>query len=163
MIDMIFNLQQRLPPHRRLQLAFPDSHHPPAQLLQFLLVPFITLPVAFNLLAPKLTVGMGNMTVQLVPMPKTPVYENHDAILAQYDVRRARQRLHVLAVTVAAREKVTAHNPLRFRVLAPYLRHDGRTLLLAPNIHSIADLSGCKNNHFLQHPRPYLPTIHRFR
>ena len=84
-------------------------------------------------------------------------------ILAQHDVRRARQPFYILAVMVAARKEVTTHNPLRFRVFAPYLRHDGRTLLLAPNIHSIADLSGCKNNHFLQHPRPYLPTIHRFR
>ena len=136
MIDMIFNLQQRLPPHRRLQLAFPDSHHPPAQLLQFLLVPFITLPVAFNLLAPKLTVGMGNMTVQLVPMPKTPVYENHDAILAQYDVRRARQPLHVLAVTVTARKEVTPHNPFRLRVLSLDFRHDGGAFLLVPDVHA---------------------------
>ena len=163
MINMIFNLQQRLLPHHRLQLALPDRHHPPAPLLQLPLVPFITLPVAFNLLAPKLTVGMGNMTIHLVPVPKTTVYENHDAILAQHDVRRARQPFYILAVTIAARKEVTTHNPLRFRVFAPYLRHDGRTLLLAPNIHSIADLSGCKNNHFLQHPRPYLPTIHRFR
>lgn len=163
MINMILNLQQRLLPHRWLQLALPDRHHSPAQLLQFPLVPFITLLVAFNLLAPKLTVGMGNMTVHLVPVPKTTVYENHDAILAQHDVRRARQPFHILAVTVAAQKEVTAHNPLRFRVLAPYLRHDGGTLLLTPNIHSIADLSDCKNNHFLQHPCPYLPTIPRFR
>ena len=72
-----------------------------------------------------------------MPMPETPMYENYDAILAQHNVRRARQPLHVLAVAIAAREEVAAYNPLRFRVPAPYLRHDSRTLLLTPNIHAV--------------------------
>ena len=71
------------------------------------------------------------MPVHLVPVPKAPVYENHNAILAQHDIRRAGQALHVLTVTVTAREEVTADNPLGFRIPAPYPRHDGRTLFLA--------------------------------
>ena len=45
--------------------------------------------------------------------------------------------LYIFAVTVATGEEVTAHDPFRFRVLALDFRHDGGTLLLTPNIHTL--------------------------
>lgn len=86
--------------------------------------------------SPKIAVGMRDMSVHLMSMPKASVYENYDAILTQHDVWCTRQPFHVFAVTVATRKEVTAHNPLWLCVSTPYLRHDGGTLLLAPNIHT---------------------------
>ena len=76
-------------------------------------------------------------TVHLMPVPKTSVNKNHDAVFAQYDIRSSRQPLYIFAVTVATGEEVTAHDPFRFRVLALDFRHDGGTLLLTPNIHTL--------------------------
>ena len=136
MVDVVLNLQQSLLPYRRLQLALPYGHHPPTHLLQFRLVAFVALLVASDFLLPILAVGMRDMPVHLMPMPKAPVDENHDTILAQHDVRRTRQPLHVLAVTVTARKEVTPHNPLRLRVLALDFRHDGGAFLLVPDVHA---------------------------
>ena len=136
MVDVVLNLQQGLLPHGRFQLAFPHGHYPPAHPFQFRLVAFVTLLVASNLLPPILAVGMRDMPVHFMPVPEATVDENHDAILAQHDIRRARQPLHVLAVTVAARKEVTPHNPLRLRVLALDFRHDGGAFLLVPDVHA---------------------------
>lgn len=136
-VDMVLYFQQRLLPRCRFQLALPNRHYSPTHLFQRFLVTSVTLLVALYLLPPKVDIGMRQMPVHLVPVPKAPVYENHNAILAQHDIRRAGQALHVLTVTVTAREEVTADNPLGFRIPAPYPRHDGRTLFLAPNIHAV--------------------------
>lgn len=137
MVDMIFYFQQRLPPYRRLQLAFPHGHHSPAHLFQRFLVTRVTLPVTFDLSFPKITVRMRYMPVYLMSMPKASVYENHNTILTQHDVWRTWQPLHILAVTIAAREEVTAYNPFRFCIPTPYPRHNSRTLFLAPDIHAV--------------------------
>ena len=136
MVDVVLNLQQSLLLYRRLQLALPYGHHPPTHLLQFRLVAFVALLVASDFLLPIPTVGMRNMPIHLMPVPKAPVDENHDAILAQHNIRCARQPLHVLAVTVAARKEVAPHNPFRLRVLALDFRHDGGAFLFVPDVHA---------------------------
>ena len=97
---------QRLFPLRRLQLALPYRDAMPPHFSQFTLFLLITLLVPANLRHPELTIGSWNLAARgvlnyalcimnyalnIVSMPKTPVYENTCAILTKHQVRMSRQ------------------------------------------------------------------------
>lgn len=74
--------------------------------------------------------------VRFMPVPEASVHEYHDPVLAEHNVRRARQSPHVLTIAVAPAPQVAAHDEFRLRVLAVDFRHDGGTLFLVPDIHA---------------------------
>ncbi len=140
MVDVVLDFPQCLLSGCRFQLAFPDGHHRPAHCPQLCLVFFVTLFVPFDFVFPEFLVAFGHGAVRFMSVPEAAVDENDCAVFAQDNIRRTGQPFHVFAVTVAPGEQVAAHNPFRFRVFAPYFRHDGGTLFLAPDVHAVVRL-----------------------
>lgn len=139
-VDVVLHFLQCLFADSRFQLTFPNGHYPPAHFLQLRLVAFVSLLVPFDFILPEVCVAVWNMAIRLVAVPKTAVNEDHDAVFAQYNVGRTRQLLHILAIAVAPMVQVAADDKLRLRVLAFDPRHDGRTFLFVPNIHTHTSL-----------------------
>ena len=85
----------------------------------------IALFVAFYFLFPERGVALGHykVTAAFVPVPEAAVDEDDGAVFAQHYVGGAGQMLDVYAVAVAMGMQVTAHNQLRFGVLALDARH----------------------------------------
>lgn len=74
-------------------VALPHTKHPPAQLLQSLLISAVALNGAFKFLAPELLTcgGCGRETAAFVTVPVTTVHSDHSSVLGQHDVGFARQ------------------------------------------------------------------------
>lgn len=139
-VDVVLHFLQCLFADSWFQLTFPNGHYPPAHFLQLRFVAFVPLLVPFDLLLPEIRVAVWNMAVHLMAVPKTAVNEDHNSVFAQYNIGRARQLLHVLAIAVAPVVQVAADDKFWLSVLAFNPRHDGRTFLFVPNIHTHASL-----------------------
>ena len=139
-VDVVLHFLQCLFADSRFQLTFPNGHYPPAHCLQLRFVAFVPLLVPFDFLLPEVRVAVWNMAIRLVTVPKTAMDEDHDAVFAQYNVGCPRQFLHILAIAVAPVLQVAADDKFRFRVLTFDPRHDGRTSLFVPNIHTHTSL-----------------------
>ena len=114
-----------------LELTFPDDDGVPPHPLQLGATFQVTLAVTLYLLCPKLRVALRQHEVSaiLVPMPEASVYEYHRAVLAQHDVGRARQPLHVHPVAESPAMEVSPHRHLRLGVAAMYAGHASVPLL----------------------------------
>lgn len=107
-VDVVLHFLQCLFADSWFQLTFPNGHYPPAHFLQLRFVAFVPLLVPFDLLLPEIRVAVWNMAVHLMAVPKTAVNEDHNSVFAQYNIGRARQLLHVLAIAVAPVVQVAA-------------------------------------------------------
>ena len=107
------------------QFAPPDDDCVPAEVAQLDAFFYVALFVAFYLLLPEFSVCLGYYKVfaAFVTVPEAAVDEDDCLVLAQYYVGGAGQALDVYAVAVAMGVEVTAHNQLRFGVLALDARH----------------------------------------
>ena len=75
-------------------------------------------------------------------MPEASVYEYHRAVLAQYDVGRARQPLHVHPVAESSAMEVSPHRHLRLGVAAMYAGHASVPLLTSQFVgHGVIEFS----------------------
>ena len=106
-------------------MSFPDDDCMPAETAQLDALFYIALAVAFYLLFPEWGVALGHYKVfaTLVTVPKASVDEDDCLVFAQYYVGGAGQAFDVYAVAVAVGVQITAHNQLRFGVLALDVRH----------------------------------------
>lgn len=80
MINQILDFCQCILPYSRFQLTFPHSHNPPPHTYKHLLIGFIPLFISLYFLPPKYTIGMRNMTIYCMAMPKAPIYKNNNTI-----------------------------------------------------------------------------------
>lgn len=135
MVDVVLNLQEGLLPQGRFQLTFPHSHDPPSHPFQCLPVMCVSLLVALNLFRQKSLLECGICPSTSCPCQKHPCMK----ITMPY-LRSTMSGVPGNPFTFCGNgshaKEVTAHNPLWLCVSTPYLRHDGGTLLLAPNIHT---------------------------
>ena len=69
-------------------------------------------------------------------MPETSVHEYHRTVLAEYNVGRARQPLHIDTETETTGKEITANHHLRFRVLAADAAHAVMPLLGSHLVHN---------------------------
>jgi len=85
-----------------------------------------------------------------MPMPEASVYEYHRAVLAQHDVGRARQPLHVHPVAESSAMEVSPHRHLRLGVAAVYAGHASVPLLLGHFVghEDVSVLGGSVNYQF---------------
>ena len=114
-----------------LELTFPDDDGVPPHLSQLGTTLLVALLIACYFLCPEVRVALGHheVSASLVPMPEASVYEYHRAVLAQYDVGRARQTLHVHPVAESPAMEVSPHRHLRLGVAAMYAGHASVPLL----------------------------------
>ena len=108
----------------------------PAEVAQLDAFFYVALFVAFYFLLPEWGIAFGHYKVfaTLVAVPEAAVDEDDCLVLAQYYVGGAGQALDVYAVAVAMGMEVTAHNQLRFGVLALDARHALVPLLFAHSV-----------------------------
>lgn len=88
-----------------MKFAFPCDHDVPAVLLKGVPCRKVALNIAVELALPEFDVGFWHVCnlAPLVPMPKATMDENCDLMLAEDDVRLAREVLGMEAVTKAKR------------------------------------------------------------
>ena len=128
----------------RLQLTFPYDDGVPPHSLQLGATFQVTLAVALYLLCPKLRVALRQHEVSaaLMPMPEASVYEYHRAVLAQHDVGRARQSLHVHPIAEATTMEPSPHHHLGLGVAAMYACHTSVSLLTSQFVgHGVIEFS----------------------
>lgn len=107
------------------KLAFPDNDHAPAQTTEPASVLSVVRDVPHKFVRPDVLVGLGGARpfASHVPVPETPVDENHGTVSGQNNVRLAGQVSHMEPEAVAGAVQQAADGPLRAGVLAPNLRH----------------------------------------
>ena len=135
LINKVIHFRECLLPYSRLQLALPYRHHAPSHRLESFAIFLVAYLIVLYLSAPELRVRLGEMRVPM-PVPEAAMDEDDDAVLAHHDVGRTRQSAAVLAVPVPSSEEITAHNHLRFRILAADMRHTAVACLSVEDIHS---------------------------
>ena len=129
---------QCLFPNIRLQLTLPNSDAVPTHLCQFLLLFLVPFLVPLNLLLPKVGIRLWHPEVlaSIVSMPKASVDKHARAVLAQYNIRMARQARIVQPVSEALSPQIFAHKNLRLRVLGMNSSHILVALLWCESVHN---------------------------
>lgn len=104
-----------------LQCAFPDGGNAPLICEKGSLHVMVPCDVRPEFLHPEIGSGGGccGVSAVFVVMPKTSVNENDGLVARQYEIRLARQLLHVESVSKAAGVKSMTQGNFRSSVLAP--------------------------------------------
>ena len=110
------------------RLAFPDHQHFPTECVKCRDVPSVPLHILFELLAPILGAGFWRRrsATPSMPMPETPVHEDHLSQTGKRQIRRARQVPAMEAKAVTQRVRHPANGTLRCRVLPADSTHQRR-------------------------------------
>ena len=138
MVEGIFDSHERLLPLLLcIELAFPDGHHVPAHLRQFMLHLNVSLFVPFYLMPPKLHVGLRQaiLVAPFMSMPKAPIHKDASAIFAKHNIGSAWQTAIIDTETEAAGEEKPPHHHLRLRILRMNRSHDFAALFCCQSVH----------------------------
>lgn len=110
-----------------LEPTLPDDEDPPTGFLQSAYDLRVSASVLFDLFAPKALVRFRAFTSRaVVPVPKTPVYENYRLESLQHDIGRSGQRFLMEAIAISRSEQGLSDSHFRGRILIPNRTHDGR-------------------------------------
>ena len=129
---------QCLFPHLGLQLTLPHRDAVPSHLCQLSLLFLIPFFVTLDFLLPKISIRLGypEVLAAFVPMPEATVDKHTRAVLAQHNVRMARQPWIVQPVSKSMAPQIFAHKYLRVRVRRANRSHVLVTLLWCELIHN---------------------------
>lgn len=130
---------QSLLPHFWLKLAFPNLDDMPSHVAQPDALVKVTPAVSLYLVPPECRVRLRQdiILASFMPVPKTAVHEDNRPILAENNIRTARQPPDMYPITESARKKKLPDNKFRLRVAPAYPRHAPMPLLWSQLVNHI--------------------------
>ena len=109
-------------------MALPDDNDLPAVIFKELIVLLVPLLVSLDLVDPKLSVRLRNLTTTLVSMPEASIDKDRCMVLSHHDIRFPRNTFYVEAVAIAVVPQPFPHLQFWLGIAAVDVRHHKVTL-----------------------------------